>query len=105
MVRTWEKRPFAGGFSFNLGKLGTEWNEEEPWIWGPSFKTEGGESIYSDLYYVWENYRQYRLDWNSKRYPKDFAIHGLKAEWATKHVGMFPTIEEAIEFADSLVKN
>jgi len=99
-MEKWIKTPFAGGFWWTIEN--TRYGEADPVIWGPSFKTEGDESIYSDLYYVWKNHRQGRLDWNSKRYPKDYAIHGLKTEWATKHVGMFPTIEEAIEFAESL---
>ena len=104
--RNWVKKPWAGAFDIKIEN--SQYGETDPVIWGPSFGTAGSRvRIYpgKPIFYVWENHRMRALDWNWKRYPKDYATHGLKAEWAKKHVDMFPTAQEAIEFAESLMKD
>ena len=99
---------------------GKHYHERDPVIWGPSFGTATGFGrvrIYPGkaMYYVWRNYRAKQLDWNYRRYAKwkADAEHRaktgypmpLKADWAKKHAGVFETVEEAIEFANSLMED
>ncbi|MBT94321.1 MAG: hypothetical protein CMA60_05790 [Euryarchaeota archaeon] len=116
--RFWEKSSWGGADRFELNPtrlVGKHAHEKDPVIWGPSFGTEAVENRKA-MYYVWRNHRAMQLDWNYRRYPdwRATAAHQaktgrfempLKADWAKKHAGVFETVEEAIEFANSLMED
>ena len=124
--RFWEKSSWAGADMFMLNPtrlVGRHYHEKDPVIWGPSWGTGffmgSPEPFYIiptvKKYYVWENYRAKQLDWNYRRYPDWRACQAqraktgyplpLQADWPKKHAGVFETVEEAIEFANSLMED